>query len=64
MGPTLHRRGRAINSTEDVSPERAARPGRAPNNEEWHFRDFTAAASTSIALVLSPVTSQLLQTPS
>lgn len=27
MGPTLRERGRAINSTEDVSPERAARRG-------------------------------------
>lgn len=29
MGPTLQKRGRAINSTEDVSPERAAPAGPA-----------------------------------
>lgn len=57
MGPTLRERGRAINSTEDVSPERAARRGgqgaaRPRTLRNGPFVTSQPQPSTSIALVL------------
>lgn len=57
MGPTLRERGRAINSTEDASPERAARRGgqgaaRPRTLRNGPFVTSQPQPSTSIALVL------------